>query len=338
MLSYYFTGLNFKEYSKLSAEDFDNIYELFSEILILGLSKQIKQGLFKDYIDVSEATSTVHGKINITESIKPQNIINKKIQCSYDEFSFNSYFNKIIKTTLTILLKADITDLRKHKIKNIIFYFRDVDVVDINEINWKIRYDRSNQTYRLLIGICYLIINGLMQSETEGEHKLMKFFDDARMSTLYEKFILNYYIKEHPEIKTHSPKIEWQLDDEEDYLLPKMQTDVTLEYENKILIIDAKFYSKIISGRFSDTVRSAHLYQIFTYVKNKEIELSNQDHEIAGMLLYAGTKEKIQPDVSYKMSGNEISVNTLDLYCDNFKDIKNQLDKIVENYFGIISD
>ena len=56
------------------------------------------------------------------------------------------------------------------------------------------------------------------------------------------------------------------------------------------------------------------------------------------MLLYAGTKEKIQPDVSYKMSGNEISVNTLDLYCDNFKDIKNQLDKIVENYFGIISD
>ena len=53
MLSYYFTGLNFKEYSKLSAEDFDNIYELFSEILILGLSKQIKQGLFKDYIDVS---------------------------------------------------------------------------------------------------------------------------------------------------------------------------------------------------------------------------------------------------------------------------------------------
>ena len=131
MLSYYFTGLNFKEYSKLSAEDFDNIYELFSEILILGLSKQIKQGLFKDYIDVSEATSTVHGKINISESIKPQNIINKKIQCSYDEFSFNSYFNKIIKTTLTILLKADITDLRKHKIKNIIFYFRDVDVVDI---------------------------------------------------------------------------------------------------------------------------------------------------------------------------------------------------------------
>ena len=79
MLSYYFTGLNFKEYSKLSAEDFDNIYELFSEILILGLSKQIKQGLFKDYIDVSEATSTVHGKINISESIKPQNIINKKM-------------------------------------------------------------------------------------------------------------------------------------------------------------------------------------------------------------------------------------------------------------------
>lgn len=71
----------------------------------------------------------------------------------------------------------------------------------------------------------------------------MDFLDDQRMSHLYEKFILNYYIKEHPEIKASAPQIDWLIDEGLDFLLAKMQTDVTLEHENEILIIDAKFYS-----------------------------------------------------------------------------------------------
>mgnify|MGYP006909771983 CR=1 FL=1 len=75
-------------------------------------------------------------------------------------------------------------------------------------------------------------------------------------------------------------------------------------------------------------------YQIFTYVKNKEIELSAQPHEVSGMLLYAKTDEAVLPNNSYKMSGNIISVKTLDLDCD-FSEIANQLNKIVESHFGI---
>ena len=69
-----------------------------------------------------------------------------------------------------------------------------------------------------------------------------------------------------------------------------------------------------------------------TYVKNKEIELSAQPHEVSGMLLYAKTEEAITPDCSYVMSGNKISVKTLDLNKE-FKLIAAQLDKIAEEYF-----
>ena len=79
---------------------------------------------------------------------------------------------------------------------------------------------------------------------------------------------------------------------------------------------------------------TVNLYQIFTYVKNKEIELSAQPHEVSGMLLYAKTDEAVLPNNSYKMSGNIISVKTLDLDCD-FSEIANQLNKIVESHFGI---
>lgn len=332
MLSYAFQSLNFKEYKKMASEEFDNIYELFSELLIIALNKQIKQGLYRDYIEVDETTSSIRGKINITESINGLSFINKKLNCTYDEFSVNSQLNKIIKTTLTILLKATITKIQRRGIKNILLYFRDVDTLDTNSINWEIRYDRNNQDYRMIIGICYLTLKGLLQSDKKGDNKLMEFFDDMRMSRLYEKFILNYYRKEHTYLKAYSPQIEWQLDDDFDDLLPKMQTDITLEYENRILIIDAKYYSKTTQSYFdARTIHSHNLYQIFTYVKNKEIEVEGG---VSGMLLYARTREEVQPGHDYLMSGNRISVKTLDLNQD-FDVIKKQLDNIVEVYLKV---
>ena len=125
MLSYAFQSLNFKEYNKVKSEDFENIYDLFSELLTIALNKQIKQGLYRDYIEVDETTSSIRGKINITESINELSFINKKLNCTYDEFSVNSDLNKIIKTTLTILLKESTIKKHKRSIKNILLYFRD---------------------------------------------------------------------------------------------------------------------------------------------------------------------------------------------------------------------
>lgn len=77
--------------------------------------------------------------------------------------------------------------------------------------------------------------------------------------------------------------------------------------------------------------RTGNLYQIFAYVKNKEVEMQEKDIEVSGMLLYARTSESIQPDSDYVMSGNKISVKTLDLN-QEFNLIKQNLNYIVENY------
>ena len=80
------------------------------------------------------------------------------------------------------------------------------------------------------------------------------------------------------------------------------------------------------------TLHSANLYQIFTYVKNRDTEFGDQPHEVSGMLLYAKTDEMIQPDNIYQMSGNQISVKTLDLNQD-FSEIAKQLNEIVAEHF-----
>lgn len=80
------------------------------------------------------------------------------------------------------------------------------------------------------------------------------------------------------------------------------------------------------------TIHSGNLYQIFTYVKNKEYQLSGQPHKVSGMLLYAKSDEDIYPNNTYHMSGNKISVRTLNLDC-SFDQIMYQLDTIASEHF-----
>lgn len=330
MLSYAFYNLNEDNYNRIQTEEFENTADLFSEILAIGVAKQIKQGLVKDYIDVSETTSSIRGKIEITESINSQSFLKKQLTCTYDEFSVNCSLNQILKSTMDLLLKSDISHKNKKKLKKLLMYFSEVDLIDLKSINWKIRFDRNNQNYRMLIGVCYLTVKGLLQTTRKGDVKLMKFLDDQRMNRLYEKFILNYYKKEHPQISASASQIKWQLDDDEDWLLPRMQSDIMLEYDNKVLIIDAKYYKNTLQSYYDvNTLHSGNLYQVFTYVKNKQVE--NLDKEVSGMLLYARTDEEVLPNNEYMMSGNRIAVMTLDLNQD-FNQIKNQLDTIAEKY------
>lgn len=335
MLSYAFQTLNEQGYKNLAAEDFDNAGDLCAAILIRGISYQLKRGLGREYISETDTISAIRGKIEITESIKNQSMIRSQMVCTYDEFSVNLPLNQIIKSTMMLLLKADISKARKKELRKLMVYFDDVSVVDVRSINWSINYNRNNQTYRLLITICYLVVKGLLQSKSDGSVKMMDFLDEQRMCRLYEKFILEYYKKHYPQIRTAASQIDWALDDGIGTMLPTMQSDIMLSYQkgdiDKTLIIDAKYYTHTTQVQYDvHTLHSNNLYQIFTYVKNK----ATKGGEVSGMLLYAKTDEEIYPNNEYKMSGNQITVRTLDLNCD-FEDIAVQLDSIIQKYFDI---
>ena len=332
MLSYAFQTLQAENYKDLAAENFHNTAELCAAILDKGIGIQLKHGLRRDYVSKSESLSTLQGKLNISESIKTQTMLKKQMICTYDEFSTNIQFNQIIKSTVLLLLKANITNSRKKSLRKLLLFFSDVNEIDLHFVNWNQQYNRSNQNYQMLIGMCYLVYKGLLTTQNNGTTKLMDFFDGQRMCRLYEKFLLEYYRKEHPELTANASQIAWQLDDTENQMLPRMQTDIMLSKNNNILIIDAKYYSHMTQQQYGiHTLHSTNLYQIFTYVKNKEFELRNYEHTVSGMLLYAQTDEDIIPNNTYHMSGNQISVLALDLNQD-FSKISRTLDDIAKNF------
>lgn len=337
MLTYAFQILKQSNYEEIASETFDRIQDLFAAILAKGTAQQLKQGLYREYITENETLSVMRGKLDMPETIKNRIQRKHKLACEYDELSENNLFNQILKTTLFYLLKDDGVDAdRKAALKKLLIFFDGIEMLNPSGIPWsRLQYQRNNRNYELLMNICYFVLDGLLQTTESGEYKMTS-FSDENMARLYEKFILEYYIQHHAYLtEVRAAQVQWDLTGENEKsmirFLPVMQTDSFLRLDEKILIIDAKYYGQTLQGRFDKhTLHSANLYQIFTYVKNQDKENTGN---VAGILLYAKTDEDITPDCMFNIGGNQIGARTLDLNTD-FKVIAAQLDDIAEEFFG----
>ncbi len=329
MLAYAFQNLNAKDEKKYSSENFEYTADLFATMLANGVTKQIKRGLAKEYVPAVYELASPRGRICIADSIQKMSQQKKVTVCELDEYVENTYMNGILKAVmLQLIASGDVRRESKIKLKRLLLHFQNVEAADVRHINWnRLQFNKNNSNYRMLLYICKLIIDGMLIGNESDTICLKEFVDDQQMYSLYEKFILEFYKRHYPQLKVTQSQIEWNLDDDVNTLLPRMRSDIMLEFQGKTLIIDAKYYNKALSinSRYGNqTIHSSNLYQIYAYVKNKDYK---SDKSVAGMLLYANTDGK-NPDVDYMMDGNKISVKTLDLNCD-FQTVKQQLDAIL---------
>jgi 5-methylcytosine-specific restriction enzyme subunit McrC len=331
MLTYAFRVLNKVNYKKIAVEEFAHTADLLASILIKGVNSQIKRGLGKEYIQTTAALKSPKGKINVTQSIKHQSHIKSQLICNFEVYTENTYMNEILKITMMQLLKlSEVSQKNKRELRKSLMFFSNVNQIDFRTINWSaLNYTRNNSTYKMLMNICYFIIDGLLLTEKAGDYKSAKFMDDQKMHRLFEKFVFEYYRKHYPQLRVNASHIKWQVDEGDIEFLPTMQTDIVLRSAENTLIIDTKYYGETMQKSFNKkSFHSHNLYQIFTYVKNEDMTNSGN---VSGMLLYAKTDEDITPNESFRMAGNRIGVKTIDLNME-FHEIKKQLDGFVGEF------
>lgn len=352
MLSYAFQVLKQSNYEDIAAEEFSMAQDLFAAVLAKGAARQVKQGLYREYIVQHESLTTLRGKLDMAETMQNRMQRKPKLACAFDELSENNLYNQILKTTMHYLVRDAGVDIRrKAALNRVLVFFDGVDLLDPFSVPWKrLHLWKSNKTYEMLLTVCGFVLNGMLQTTEKGRYR-MAAFSDEHMAKLYERFILEYYRQHHAyldEIK--AAQVKWNITDgQEDgqkqqadgqreqeanllFLLPVMQTDIFLRYGEKILIIDAKYYGQTLQRHYDRcTLHSQNLYQIFAYVKNQDKENTGN---VSGLLLYAKTDEAIVPDGSVCLGGNRIGAETLDLNVD-FREIARQLDSIAGQYLGV---
>lgn len=108
------------------------------------------------------------------------------------------------------------------------------------------------------MNLCYFIVDATLMTTERGVHR-MPTFSDEHMNKLFERFVLNYYRREYPEYRPNADEIKWNVAEEESCgleYLPGMHSDITLHHDSSTLIIDTKYYGRMMQrsqyekGRF----------------------------------------------------------------------------------------
>ena len=362
MLAYSLMDKDFNDYEKLGSEEFSGVRNVLAGLIYKVLHKQLKRGLYRQYREEREDMSSPRGRIDTYGSILLSVRRQHKLSVYHEDLSENNLPNRILKTTIYELLRPtgkafDLTDKNRTDLKKLLPYFSQVDKINPAAIPWStIVIDRNYRDYSMLLRLCRYALESRILSENKADYRMPR-IDPKEEENTYEAFLRNYYAVEH-DLDSKVIQMRWfhdggptlLSDNHDKKLLPVMVTDITLTKkvgnETRVLIIDAKYYASILSepqrykgdkekekqkeGKF----RSANLYQILTYVKSKEDELTRKGdpHRVAGLLMYAKTKDEDIKPVSWSIARNEIGIMTLDLL-KNFSEIRSTLDNLVNRFF-----
>ncbi len=322
----------------VKTEDSTTLLDLFARVLISGTTHILKRGLDRGYITHSEAIRGIKGKIDFNTTLKKQLLCNAKVQCEYDELSYNVLHNQILKATIKGLICAkDIALDLRNELLSVYRALNEIEEIKLNSTVFsRVQLHRNNSFYSFLINVCEMIYNMYLMSEDQGESKFRDFLRDrASMARLFEEFIRNFYKKELPKVASGykvigSETIKWDavgLDDVSMDYLPSMQTDISIKTPGKYIIIDTKYYENALQRYYKkDTVRSTNLYQLFAYLKNIE----NKDEsckDCEGILLYPTAGYDL--DLKYEMQGHKVSIKTVNL-AKEWQDIHESLMNIID--------
>lgn len=304
-------------------EGFSHVHDLLAILLVRGMNRVIRSGMPKAHAQRREELACVRGKIDLSDSIRERTLPRQRLVCRFDDCTTDMLPNRILKATLGKLLRHPAVDVpQKAAIRRLLPCFDEVSGLDLNAVDWKgLRLYRCSEEYRLLLNLCEFVEKELLPSERAGDREFCHVEVAMERFQLYERFLFAYYQREHRYLKVGNPSFRWNSISGDVKNFPEMKTDVVLEWNGRMCVIEAKFYAKKVC-------KSGHFYQIFAYVKNIPRSAA---HRVSGMLLYAKPEHKSKPGEHHMIDGHRIGFDLLDMGAE-WSAIKAQLDAVPRVY------
>lgn len=334
LLSYAWNKLDESDRLMVSADEITDLPDLFAKILINASRLLLKRGIDRHYIEYTGEIAGIKGKLEISETIKRNVLASQKTICVYDDLSADILINRILISTLYLLTKMSELDRQlKRELAALLKMLPSIQLITLTPAVFKqVRFNRNNRFYGFIMDVCLIIYENSLPTETKGEYVFSDFTrDEHKMSQLFEAFVRNFYRRRQSEYKiVKKETIYWQLDSENDESLqfvPEMETDITLENAIRKIIIDTKFYRKMMTINYgSEKIISSNLYQLFSYLLNQEKD-DQKTLTATGILLYPMIKKEYNLHYTYK--AHSVHIRTIDLSADWFN-IEEQLLRIIK--------
>ncbi|MFN8353364.1 MAG: hypothetical protein U0Y10_02875 [Spirosomataceae bacterium] len=310
LLCYAWDKLDERDIVSVQAQEHTQLLDLLTRVLLNGTTYLLKRGIDRQYLPQQHAYAGVKGKFLLGETLKHPSLMATHTQCEFDEFSVDILHNQLLYTTLRHLLRCEDVHQGLHQsIRSLLPKLSGIQEVTLSErLFQSVRLHRNNAFYGFLMNCCELIHQNLLLNEQTGKYRFRDFWQDERqMARLFEAFVRNFYKRELSDARVYREDIRWQMEATATdlSLLPKMQTDISIEWHNRKTLIDTKFYSETLRTYFdAQKIHAPHLYQLFAY-------LQNHPDAQEGILLYPVVSHQV--GAAYQRGTQRIRVETIHL-------------------------
>ena len=298
-------------------EDPPRVEDLLARLLINGTRRLLRRGIDQNYLPQSEILVTVRGKIDFEVSTRRLLFEHRRVQCNFEEFLPDLLHNRILKETLKALgAYTELDSSQRAEIRSVLRRMEGISPLNIRTSHFaQVRLHRNNSHYRLLMHICELVHENLLVNEQTGNQHFRDFLRDKRqMAKLFELFVARFYRRELSSkgwtVKSQE-HIQWDSPVQSEFL-PEMHADAILRGDGRVVVVECKFYKEMLQSSHWGSmakIRSSHLYQLMTYLRNLDALLPGQ--EVEGLLVYPAVQSGFISDLN--LSGHPVRVCTIDL-------------------------
>lgn len=315
LLSYAWDHFQEGEEVDIDAHECPDLANLLARVLAKGIRRLSRTGFEHQYLPYQETTSRLRGRIQVAQSYIQQTHRKGQMICEYDELGGDTPANRILENSVSRLLKTpELTDEIRHEVRVAKDLLPVVTPTRVTDSSFhRIQLHRNTRNYRLLLSVCRLVHQGLLPEESQGAKRFRDILrDEVIMHRLFEAFVLNFARKHHPNAEIRAMHIDWvgEWDAAAAQVLPKMITDVTLEWPDRKVILDCKFYKEaMVTREGRHRLHSAHLYQLNTYLQNKAHHPGWENAE--GILLYPAVNHQL--DYRLTLLGHSYRIVSIDL-------------------------
>lgn len=301
---------------EVDAENCPDLENLFAVMLCGGLRQLERRGVDRDYIPHTEMTSRLRGKLHLMESVSRLTPLAGCMVCSFDDLSMDVLHNQILKSTaLSLLKRGGLTLENRRELNHALEPLAAVQALHLRRRMFRrVQLHRNNRIYRFLLGLCELVHRRVMPAEQRGgpQRILDLLRDQVVMHSLFEKFVRNFAVRHIQDARVTAKSVPWSVEADAAALvhLPGMFTDITLEWPQRKLIVDCKYYAEAMASRHgTPKLKESHLYQLLAYLKNQAVFAGWE--QVEGLLIYPANGSSF--DLSYRLLGHRVRAITLDL-------------------------
>ena len=245
-----------------------NIYEMFIKLFIDSIDRLIHKGLKSEYILNKDNQQFLKGKLKFNEHIRKNIVHKERFYVEYDEYQQNRVENRVLKSTLQLLLKKSRDSEQRKALRQQLFVFDEVSLSYNYQIDFsKINMHRGMEHYTLPLRFAKVFL--LNESFTSLRGKEDVFALLFPMQTVFEKY-MEFVLENSKEqlgierVLINGGKDEYLLECK----MARLQPDYLLEMKDgKKIICDAKW--KVLENSEQNeckiNISSSDVYQIFAY-------------------------------------------------------------------------